>query len=102
MSTTEAAIVPTDQVVSGDDQTNAKQLLCLKCSSKILAPGKGHYEETDPTELHVMHKKLEAEGVEKESIKQVNYIFRVQLNLSVGFFLLNPRQLSLLCLKLHG
>jgi len=45
--------------------------LRFKCSSKILAPGKGVYEETDLTELHVMHKKLEDQGVEKESIKQV-------------------------------
>jgi hypothetical protein len=36
-----------------------------------LAPGKGVYEETDLAELHVMHKKLEDQGVEKESIKQV-------------------------------
>lgn len=35
MSTTEAAIVPTDQVVNGDDQTNAKQLLCLKVNVSL-------------------------------------------------------------------
>ena len=53
-----------------------------------MAPGKGHYEETDPTELHVMHKKLEAEGVEKESIKQVDYIFPSSVKLVYRFFCL--------------
>ena len=43
-----------------------------QCSSKILPPGKGFFEETEPFELHVMHKKLEDQGVEKEAIKQVN------------------------------
>jgi hypothetical protein len=43
----------------------------FQCSSKILAAGKGNYEETEPTELHVMHKKLESQGVEKEFVKQV-------------------------------
>jgi hypothetical protein len=36
-----------------------------------LPPGKGAYQDSEPFDLHVMHKKLEEEGVEKEKIKQV-------------------------------
>jgi hypothetical protein len=39
-----------------------------------LPAGKGFLEETEPFELHVMHKKLEDQGVEKEAIKQVKYV----------------------------
>ena len=71
MSIKDAEVVEIDSILDSD-KNNLKQIACLKCSSKILPPGKGAYEETDPFELHVMHKKLEEEGVEKEKIKQVN------------------------------
>lgn len=69
MATPEVSEVDVTSLLD-EEKANSKLVVCAKCSSKILTPGKGFYEELEPFELHVMHKKLEEAGLEKEMIKQ--------------------------------
>ncbi len=63
----------------------------FQCSSKILPPGKGAYQDSEPFDLHVMHKKLEEEGVEKEKIKQVCCLTFRKLSLYCNWNLLSSQ-----------
>ena len=53
-----------------ENQTNAKLISCLRCNCKILEKCKGKFCDDIEKDLHVMHKKKEEAGIEKETFKQ--------------------------------
>ncbi|CAB4054420.1 RABIF [Lepeophtheirus salmonis] len=58
-------------VLKNENGKNVKQVICKNCSSKIIAPNVGTYEEID-FELHPLRLKKNSSpsDVEKEKIKQ--------------------------------
>ncbi len=69
----EKKIVKMDRVETEgllDRNVNAKQLVCLRCGSKILPPKVGVYFEDIDFDLYVMHKKQEEQGLVKETTNQ--------------------------------
>ena len=53
-----------------EEKKNAKALACQRCPCKILPTNTGTYQEDHEKDLHVMHKKQEEAGINKEKMNQ--------------------------------